>query len=57
MMAQVMDELAKAVGTLFCLRGVDLIPEIPGKEHAAPAAAFNGRGEVRLDGLECLRVQ
>jgi hypothetical protein len=51
MMAQVMDELAKAVGALFCLRGVDLVPEIPGKERTAPAPALNGKGEARLDGL------
>jgi hypothetical protein len=39
--AQVVDELAKAVCTVLSLSRVDLIPEIPGEQRATPAPALD----------------
>src|SRR5918994_59324 len=56
-MAQVVDELAKAVRTLLSLGWVDLVPEIPGEQGAASAPALDGKGQPVLDGRAGVRAQ
>ena len=56
-MAEVMDELAKAIRTLLSLSRVDLIPEIPSEERAAPTPTLDRKGKSVLDGFAGVRAQ
>ena len=48
--ADVGDERVEGVGRIAALRRVDLVPQVPGEDHARAAPARRGEGQPRLDG-------
>src|SRR5690606_4198229 len=51
MHAEIMDKFTETVSALFRLSGMDLVPQVPGEESAAPTPALDDEGEPCLDRL------